>query len=326
MSSNPEPVTPTNIESTLRPSFFPPSFAYGNGNYLRPDLKRRNSSSSGANDDSSMTDENASSEGSGESTAPRRRVSFLLGDEDGATDYRKREKISHRRMSAPAFPSTPPSSSAYDTAYGGMYNAGNMNWLFPSPLTNPLLSYQDLLHRMDTRPYMTAGLMSPIFPGYSPGGMYLPYSPSPLMKRAASFPNVNPTGDPSMLYPGMTGMMGDNVGLTSPTVHMHGYDPFSYFMSNPLSSRRHSSAESSFITTSSEGESLERGKDEDEQTSKAGENTGWYYGGTSGDLRNVIQGNRNFKNHRSLVSVIWQNPAVATTTSICVHLVYQAMS
>lgn len=246
LTPNSEPVTPTNHDPSLRTSFFPPSFNYGvHGNCLRPGLKRRSSSSSGVNDDSSTTDENASSEGSSDSTGPRRRVSFLLGDEECVADYEKREKMSRRRMSAPTIPSTPVSSSAYNASYGGMFRAGNTSWLYP-PLTNPVLTSPELLQRMDSRPFMTSGLLSPMFPGYPlAAGMYGPYSPNPFLKRAASFPNVYPFGDPSMLYPGMA----DNVAQLSPSVRRHGYDPFSYFTSNPLTSQR--SQRSSSVEVSS---------------------------------------------------------------------------
>lgn len=244
MTPKGEAGTPTNLDPSIRPSFFPPSFNYVSG--FRPGAKRRSSSSSGINDDSSTTDENASSEGSCDGIAPRRRVSFLLGSEENGMNYGKKEKISHRRMSAPTFPTTQSLTSSSASSYGGMpINAGNMNWLFPNPLTNPLLTYQDLLHRVDGTPFMTSGLLSPMFPGYSPGpAMYGSFSPNPFMKRASSFPNVYPpTEDPvAMLYPQVNGT--NNAGqIGSTSVRMHGYDPFSYFISNPLTSRRSSSAE-----------------------------------------------------------------------------------
>ena len=263
LTPNSEPVTPTNHDPSLRTSFFPPSFNYSvHGNCLRPGLKRRSSSSSGVNDDSSTTDENGSSEGSSDSTGPRRRVSFLLGDEECVADYGKREKISHRRMSAPTIPSTPVSSTAaYNASYGGMFSAGNTSWLFP-PLTNPVLTSPELLHRMDSRPFMTSGLLSPMFPGYSlaAGGVYGPYSPNPFLKRAASFPNIYPFGDPSMLYPGM----GDNAGQLSPSVRSHGYDPFSYFTTSQRSRHSSSVEVSSAAVNGSEEKVLENNENKDD--------------------------------------------------------------
>ncbi len=220
------PTTPTPINHDAT-SFFPPNFTCGTGNYLRPGLKRRNSSSSGIADDSSTNDENASSEGSIDSSGPRRRVSFRLDEEKPPE---KREKIGNRRMSAPAFGNQSMPTSPYDISYNNMLHPGTPNWLYPSPFSNPLLGYQDLLHRMDSRSYLSPGFLSPLYPPYSPGGMYPPYSP--FLKRASSFPNIAPTGDTG--YP-----TGDSI--LSPRISPYAsYDPFTFFLGHPTSSRRSS--------------------------------------------------------------------------------------
>ncbi|XP_028408278.1 uncharacterized protein LOC114530879 [Dendronephthya gigantea] len=218
------PITPTTPTAAgHEASFFPPNFTYGNGNLLRPGIKRRNSSSSAIADDSSTNDENASSEGSVDSTGARRRVSFRL-DEEKSTE--KREKIgSLRRMSAPAFANQPMTSPSYETtSYNNMLHPGTPNWLYPTPFSNPLLGYQELLHRMESRSYLSPGYLSPLYPPFSPGGMFPPYSP--FLKRASSFPNISPNGN--AMYPN-----GDS--LLSPRIPP--YDPFAYFLGNPQSSR-----------------------------------------------------------------------------------------
>ena len=161
-----------------------------------------------------------------DSAGTRRRVSFRL-DEEKSTE--KREKIgSLRRLSAPAFANQPMTSPAYDTtSYNNMLHPGTPNWLYPTPFSNPLLGYQELLHRMESRSYLSPGYLSPLYPPFSPGGMYPPYSP--FLKRASSFPNIAPTGN--AMYP-----TGDSV--LSPRIPP--YDPFAYFLGNPPSSRRSS--------------------------------------------------------------------------------------
>lgn len=236
--------TPTNHDA----SFFPPNFTYGTANYLRPGLKRRNSSSSGVADDSSTTDENASSESSVDSSGSRRRVSFRLDEEKPPE---KREKIGNRRMSAPAFGNQPRTSSAYDvSSYNSMLHPGTPNWLYPSPFSSPMLGYQELLHRMDSRSYLSPGFLSPLYPPYSPGGMYPPYSP--FLKRASSYPNIAPTGD--SVYP-----TGDNI--LSPRVSP--YDPFTFFLSPPTSSRR-----SSDVSPSRESLGKKEDETQDEEEGK----------------------------------------------------------
>ena len=212
---------------------------------MRQGLKRRNSSSSGIADDSSTNDENASSEGSVDSSGPRRRVSFRL-DEEKSTE--KREKIGNRRMSAPAFGNQPMTSSAYDiNSYNNMLHPGTPNWLYPSPFSNPLLGYQDLLHRMDSRSYLSPGYLSPLYPPFSPGGMYPPYSP--FLKRASSFPNIAANGD--TMYPAAD-------SLVSPRIPP--YDPFAYFLGNPSSSQR-----SSDVSPSGSVGKVEGGRQEEEK-------------------------------------------------------------
>ena len=243
------PVTPTTPTSTNHEaSFFPSNFNFGSGNFLRSGVKRRSSSSSGVPDDSSTYDENASSESSVDSLASRRRVSFRF---DAENLPEKREKIGNRRMSAPAFGNQPLPSPAYDTPfYNSMVHPGTPNWLYPSPFSNPLFGYHELLHRMDSRSYLSPGFLSPIYPPFSPGGMYPPYSP--FLKRASSFPNITPNTD--TMYPN-----GDNI--LSPRVPP--YDPFSYFVSNPTSSSR-----SNDISPVAESLGTREDKEQDEKDGK----------------------------------------------------------
>ena len=241
------PVTPTTPTPNNHDaaSFFPPSFTCSTGNYLHPGYKRRDSSSSGIADDSSTNDENASSEGSVDSSGHRRRVSFRLDEEKPPE---KREKIGNRRMSAPAFGNQPMTSPAYDiSSYNSMLHPGTPNWLYPSPYSNPLLGYQELLHRMD-RSYLSPGFLSPLYPPYSPGGMFPPYSP--FLKRASSFPNIAHNGD--AVYPSGDSMLSPRI---SP------YDPFAYFLGHPAGSRR-----SSDVSPSRESlEKKEDGKQDEEK-------------------------------------------------------------
>lgn len=267
------PVTPTTpTQSSNEASFFPPSFVYGAGNCLRPGFKRNTSSSSGVAEDSSTSanDENASSEGSVDSSGSRRRVSFRLDEEKPPE---KREKIGNRRLSAPAFCNQAVASSTYDsTPYKSMFHPGSPNWIYPSPFSNHLLGYQELLHRMDTRSYLSPGYLSPLYPPYSPGGMYPPYSP--FLKRASSFPNIAPGGDPA--HPN-----GEN--LLSPLVPP--YSPFAYFVGHSTRSRRSSEAVSPVKEISEEKVAEKQSEEEgngrenvEGMEADGGSNRGKFYG------------------------------------------------
>ena len=134
-----------------------------------------------------------------------------------------------------------------------MLHPGTPNWLYPSPFSNPLLGYQDLLHRMDSRSYLSPGYLSPLYPPFSPGGMYPPYSP--FLKRASSFPNIAANGD--TMYPAAE-------SLVSPRIPP--YDPFAYFLGNPSSSQRSSDVSPSGSVGKVEGgrQDEEKGKVEED--------------------------------------------------------------
>lgn len=216
------PTIPTSTGSN-DDGFSSPSFSCGVENGLRPDHKRRHSSSSGIADDSSTNDENTCSESSIDSLASRRKVSFRLAADKVNEDS---EKIRNRRLSAPVFGNPVTTSSAFDLSpYHNMFHPGTPNWLYPNPYTSPLLGYQEFFRGRSYLSPISPGYLSPMYPAYSPGGIYSPFSP--FLKRASSFPNIVQSGE--TLYHTIDGVF-------SPRIPH--YDPFSYFLSNPISSRR----------------------------------------------------------------------------------------